>query len=269
MTTTRSRRRQQAQQPTRQQPPRGCFKAPSSSSPSTLSPAPSISKAKSVKPAPAPEPAAAKLKKTASRVYATRRAAANEAQKKDKAKDKANPDRRKFPSTTWVHIGNLDPELSKDALVAHFSAVGAVLYADIRYCGSMVRGRPDLGYRYAIVKFATRFAARNALNLGNTKVEGSLYPLVVEPDLTQLPEVLNMTINPGDRVPDPAEPAPVVEGFQTASGLHVPAPGRRAKKLGSEKTQVWKPDAEVVRTRRRAKGKHLVVGGTSFTMTLA
>ncbi|KAJ7864481.1 hypothetical protein B0H14DRAFT_3443530 [Mycena olivaceomarginata] len=89
----------------------------------------------------------------------------------------------------WVYVGNLDPEAIQVDLQEHFAPCGEIEYVNFRYSSSGVPGHPQLGYRYAIVKFATATAANAAVDLTGSKLMGSDYSLVVEPDLLGLPEV--------------------------------------------------------------------------------
>ncbi|KAF7345725.1 hypothetical protein MVEN_01592600 [Mycena venus] len=174
----------------------------------------------------------------------------------------------------WVYVGNLDPEATLEDLSGHFSVCGGVQYVNIRYSNSGVPGRPQLGYRYAIVKFDAREAADAAIvNLNKSSLMGSEYKLVVEaellnlPELQKLPEFIEVQRKEPLLVSGLPEPrtilVPVGNGnkFLTASGMTVTSPITR--------TRVWKPNPDTVRKKRKVKGKSVVVGGVPFTMTLA
>ncbi|KAJ7237890.1 hypothetical protein B0H12DRAFT_1238062 [Mycena haematopus] len=170
----------------------------------------------------------------------------------------------------WVHVSNLDPEAEAEDLADHFASCGAVQYVNIRYSNSGVPGRPQLGYRYAIVKFNTTSEADAAVELNGTKLMGSDYSLVVEPDLINLPEVQNL---PEYLEAKRAEPA-LMEGvlhhplvaptdndtLQTASGATVQS------SVDVAKTKVWKPDPATIKKGRRSKGKSVTVGNIKYSM---
>ncbi|KAJ7348262.1 hypothetical protein DFH08DRAFT_808006 [Mycena albidolilacea] len=87
----------------------------------------------------------------------------------------------------WVYGGNLDPEAIQVDLQEHFAPCGEIECVNFRYSSSGVPGHPQLGYRYAIIKFATAAAANAAVDLTGSKLMGSDYSLL------KLPEFLKAT----------------------------------------------------------------------------
>ncbi|KAJ7676856.1 hypothetical protein DFH06DRAFT_1466234 [Mycena polygramma] len=203
------------------------------------------------------------------------------AQKKRDAKARALPPLPMAPPPvaeniepkSWVHVGNLDPLATVDDLTAHFARCGELEYVNIRYSATGIPGRPENGYRYAIVKFTDISAVNAALALSDSALIGSAYRIVVKPDLLRLPEVQRLP-EYGDAVPnmpalfdvnDPELRYVVPEKstrVQTGSGTSIASPTM-------VRTRVWKPDVVTKRERRKAKSKQVVVGGVTFTMTIA
>ncbi|KAJ7810647.1 hypothetical protein B0H14DRAFT_2607162 [Mycena olivaceomarginata] len=169
----------------------------------------------------------------------------------------------------------LDPEAIQVDLQEHFSPCGEIEYVNFRYSSSGVPGHPQLGYCYAIIKFATAAAANAVVDLTGSKLMGSDYSLVVEPDLLGLPEV--------QKLPEFLKAARAQHHMlgglpqhevlavrpdhklQTASGMTVTSPVALIAR-----TKVWKTSEAVV---RKKKNKHSlkewchIVGGVSFKMT--
>ncbi|KAF7347033.1 hypothetical protein MVEN_01456900 [Mycena venus] len=273
--------------PARPPPKRNVFKAPSPSPTSSLPDNVLVvvgpSKPKAVPPIRADQVTFAQLGKT--RKTANREkmragllvAAATAKKKQVKVRAlQAPPSPPLLPvvAEPWVYVGNLDPEATPEDLSGHFSVCGGVQYVNIRYSNSGVPGRPQLGYRYAIVRFDTREAADAAVaNLDGSHLMGSVYKLVVEADLLNLPEVQKLPEFIEIQRKEPLlvaglpEPKAVLvpvgnsNKLLTASGMTVASPVTR--------TRVWKPNTGTVRKKRKAKGKSVVVGGMSFTMTTA
>ncbi|KAJ7673769.1 hypothetical protein DFH06DRAFT_749793 [Mycena polygramma] len=172
----------------------------------------------------------------------------------------------------WVHVSNLDPETTPDDLRQHFARCGNLEYVNIRYSATGVPGRPENGYRYAVVKFQEFAAVDVALDLNDSNIMGSEYKLVVKPDLLHLPEVQTLpefqdTIKHnrsmfGSFSNAYGTTAPVGDRHQTASGMTPASP--------VVPTKVWKPDVETKRHRRRAEGyKQRMVGGVEFRLSIA
>ncbi|KAJ7749247.1 hypothetical protein B0H14DRAFT_441664 [Mycena olivaceomarginata] len=181
----------------------------------------------------------------------------------------------------WVHVGNLDPEAIEDDLQEHFAACGEIEYVNIRYSSSGVSGHPQLGYRYAIVMFTTVAAANAAVNLTGSKLMGSDYSLVVEPDLLALPEVQKLPeflkvlkAKPHMLGGLPQHQLAAVRPdhkLQTASGMTVTSPVAAVAK-----TKVWQPRAAAIqnkqkqKTKTKTKGRHcpgIIVGSVFYTRT--
>ncbi|KAJ7726024.1 hypothetical protein DFH07DRAFT_853383 [Mycena maculata] len=181
--------------------------------------------------------------------------AATAAQKKKFAQARANLLKGRFPMGPWVHIGNLDPEVTEEELEDHFAEAGEVQSVTIRYSPGM---SPQTGYTYAIIVFKNRHDARVALDLNGSQVMGSDYAMVVEPELHELPEVRQLA---QPKKPTKGKSKLSTRAVQTASGVTQP--------LALEKTEIWSARPAVARALRRAKrrGRHLIVDGTSFTLT--
>ncbi|KAF8177360.1 hypothetical protein K438DRAFT_1770127 [Mycena galopus ATCC 62051] len=296
MGTTKSNKKSLRQkEPPKPLVKRGAFRAPSSSSIPSSADSPPVSPlagpsnvAKPMPPIRPDQVTFAKLdkpRKTAHREHSRAglllaAATAKKRQAKVKALPVTPPLRTALPKLVlvaepWVHVSNLDPDANAADLADHFAPCGEVLYVNIRYSNSGVPGRPQLGYRYAIVKFDTPMAADAAVELNGTKLLGSEYCLVVEPDLLNLPEVQNL---PEFREVARAEPAlmqglpsqqhvlqvppgPAGNALQTASGVAVTSP------VAFAKTKVWKPAADtVVKKKRKTRMKTVTVGGVQYSM---
>ncbi|KAJ6500215.1 hypothetical protein C8R47DRAFT_1068433 [Mycena vitilis] len=172
----------------------------------------------------------------------------------------------------WVHVGNLDPSSTVEDLAAHFARCGELEYVNIRYSATGIPGRPENGYRYAIVKFTDILAVNAALALSDSRLIASAYPIVVKPDLLHLPEVRRLP-EYGEAAPDmpalfdindPQLRCVVAEKstrVQTGSGPSLASPTM-------VRTRIWNPDVVRKRERRKTKCKKVVVGGVTFTMTL-
>ncbi|KAJ7746126.1 hypothetical protein DFH07DRAFT_1063032 [Mycena maculata] len=250
MTIVRARKKQTQRTPKPKKP--NVFRAPSPSP--TPSPAPSVrNPTKAAKePVPTTKPAAKGkgLKKHPSLVEA-----ATAAQKKKMALARANLAKGRFPMGPWVHIGNLDPEVTEQELTDHFAEAGEAQSVKIRY--SPGRAPQAAGYTYAIIVFKNRLDAGAALALNGSRVMGSDYCMVVEPELHELPEVRSLGT--------PRKPTKGKRLFpravQTASGVTQPT--------ALEKTEVWSARPDVVRSVRRATGKRHFVDEVSFTFTVS
>ncbi|KAJ6477839.1 hypothetical protein C8R47DRAFT_643325 [Mycena vitilis] len=172
----------------------------------------------------------------------------------------------------WVHVSNLDPETTPDDLRQHFARCGNLEYVNIRYSATGIPGRPEIGYRYAVVKFQEFGAVEVALDLNDHPIIGSEYKLVVKPDILHLPEV-HILPEFQDSVKHNRSmfgafshvrgtTAPARNTHQTASGMTPTSP--------VVPTKIWKPDVETKRHRRRAEGyKHRIVGGVEFRLSIA
>ncbi|KAJ6536976.1 hypothetical protein B0H19DRAFT_1270657 [Mycena capillaripes] len=161
------------------------------------------------------------------------------------------------PKLPWVYVGNLNPHIEDEQLWTHFRVAGRVRSVDIRYTGGEA-GNPEMGFRYAVVRFWSPKFAHTALYLDRTCIRG--FPgnhLAVRAAIIDLPETENLyRVLVDEEAPAELQPT----GLVTASGA-------RLSVAPVGQTVVWKPSAAQLETRSTAQGKRIVVGGVTFSKT--
>ncbi|KAJ6460052.1 hypothetical protein C8R47DRAFT_1226416 [Mycena vitilis] len=156
----------------------------------------------------------------------------------------------------WVYVGNLNQSIEHDQIYAHFRVCGRVRDVKLRYSGGTT-GNPELGFRYAVVRFWSRRVSYAALQLNKTCIHG--FP---EDRITVKPAIIAL---------------PQAEALSRALVSDLPierrtAPGARAAvraPIGIQKTVVWEPTVAQRAARAVAatfKGRSIVVGGIRFSM---